>query len=1234
MRILSIRLKNLNSLVGEWCVDFTHPAYVSNGLFAITGPTGAGKSTLLDAICLALYGRTPRLPRVGKSSNEIMSRQAGECFAEVTFATQKGVFRCHWSQHRSRRKAGGELQAPKHELSEADSGTVLGSSFRDVANQVEELTGLDFERFTRSMMLAQGSFAAFLLASPDERSPLLEQITGTEIYSRISMQVHERRSRERKALEMLQVALSGLVPLSAEEEAQLLIDIQHHEHARAQLELDLAGQQRIVSWLNDIASHENALSQIANDEASLHAAQQAFLPDQQRLNAAQRALELAADHASLSALRTAQKQDLDQQNTLRAEHTHQMQALADTAQALANAEAELRQTYEAWQQAQPKLRQARELDLTIAEKNRALAEADHHRHEQEAELNQLQTLQQQASAKLAHCTSEQAELQNKLAAHASDAQLVEQLAGIETRADLLGTQHQRLLKLRSQLNDLAQQQQQYAQQRDTLTAQQRTADAELAHQQQTLDTLRQRLQDILQGRPHADWRNRQQQCLNSQTRLQQAADLCQQALEIQHQLQQREARLAELKRHHQDTVTQLQGQEAELKACQQRVEAYEEELARLQRIRSLEEARQHLHAGEPCPLCGALEHPYAGQALPTDETARHALQTAKDELHRLNESLQTLRVQRARLEAEQQHQHTTIEQQRAALGATQDRLGRLENALADTALWPTELSAQLPYLHAHIEQAAQQRQHIDQALLQAETLERDAITAQQQLDQARERASAARTATQLAEQRLISARQEHTRADAELVSEQQQFDQALAEWQSHLLPYLAATEDLGSFTIERLPTLLADLRTRRQRWLDGQQHLHQLGQQVTELRAQIEQRALQVTKTQANVAAATGRQTQLANELTALRAQRYEVLADLQPDAEETRLQDMQQRQQQTVTRAQHAHHTAQTALQQTQRLLDELAQRLAQRTLELTQQEQAFTARLQATQFTDEASWLSACLPETERQQLTQQAQALQQRATELHARKQQHRERLTALREQALSAQPREEHEARVQQLQLELRAQQENLGGLKQKLQANENLKQQQQTQLERIEAQKRECARWDDLHELIGSSDGKKFRNFAQGLTFERMIDHANRQLQAMSDRYLLIRDRSQPLELNVIDQYQAGEIRSTKNLSGGESFIVSLALALGLSQMASQNVRVDSLFLDEGFGTLDEDALDMALGTLGNLHQDGKMIGIISHVAALKERIGTQIQVQPLSGGRSQLSGPGCSRGTD
>ena len=101
MKILAVHLCNLNSLAGSWSIDFTAPEYAAAGIFAITGPTGAGKSTILDAICLALFARTPRLGHISKSSNEILSRQAGDCFAEVEFETQQGRFRCHWGQHRA-----------------------------------------------------------------------------------------------------------------------------------------------------------------------------------------------------------------------------------------------------------------------------------------------------------------------------------------------------------------------------------------------------------------------------------------------------------------------------------------------------------------------------------------------------------------------------------------------------------------------------------------------------------------------------------------------------------------------------------------------------------------------------------------------------------------------------------------------------------------------------------------------------------------------------------------------------------------------------------------------------------------------------------------------------------------------------------------------------------------------------------------------------------------------------
>ena len=172
-------------------------------------------------------------------------------------------------------------------------------------------------------------------------------------------------------------------------------------------------------------------------------------------------------------------------------------------------------------------------------------------------------------------------------------------------------------------------------------------------------------------------------------------------------------------------------------------------------------------------------------------------------------------------------------------------------------------------------------------------------------------------------------------------------------------------------------------------------------------------------------------------------------------------------------------------------------------------------------------------------------------------------------------------------------------------------------------------------WSALNKLIGQKDGGKFRTFAQRITLDMMTRLANHQLAKMSGRYSLTLtptdDDRKLLDLSVIDHEQAEEIRPTKNLSGGERFIVSLALALGLSQISGSKAHVDSLFLDEGFGSLDEDSLNTALEALGEVQREGRMIGIISHVSAIRERISAQINVIPKTEGVSVLEGPGCKR---
>jgi exonuclease SbcC len=197
-------------------------------------------------------------------------------------------------------------------------------------------------------------------------------------------------------------------------------------------------------------------------------------------------------------------------------------------------------------------------------------------------------------------------------------------------------------------------------------------------------------------------------------------------------------------------------------------------------------------------------------------------------------------------------------------------------------------------------------------------------------------------------------------------------------------------------------------------------------------------------------------------------------------------------------------------------------------------------------------------------------------------------------------------------------------QEIGRINEIIKTDEHRKEQYREIALSIEIQQKEYDRWNKLCLLIGSENGKKFSRFAQGLTLARLTELANRHLLQLSDRYQILKTIEKDLELKIMDSYQADVVRPMSTLSGGESFLVSLALALGLSDLASRKVQINSLFIDEGFGTLDPETLETAINALENLQANGKSIGVISHVDALKDRIGTQIQVSKHAGGFSKI----------
>jgi exonuclease SbcC len=269
------------------------------------------------------------------------------------------------------------------------------------------------------------------------------------------------------------------------------------------------------------------------------------------------------------------------------------------------------------------------------------------------------------------------------------------------------------------------------------------------------------------------------------------------------------------------------------------------------------------------------------------------------------------------------------------------------------------------------------------------------------------------------------------------------------------------------------------------------------------------------------------------------------------------------------------------------------------------------------------------ALLPEEQRSQLISLKQRLDtqlQRATTLLEQSGAQLNELNNIEDAALWQQTSQEVvKVLLEQLQTEKDRLVESRGGISSQLSADQKETSRQQALLDQIEQQTQDYDELSYLHGLIGSASGDKFRRFAQGLTLDNLVYLANKQLDRIHGRYLLKRKEEQGLALTVLDTWQGDVERDTKTLSGGESFLVSLALALALSDLVSHRTSIDSLFLDEGFGTLDAETLDIALDALDNLNASGKMIGVISHIEAMKERIPTQLRVIKKSGlGVSEL----------
>jgi exonuclease SbcC len=1078
MKILNVRLKNLNSLLGEWFIDFTHPHYVDSGIFAITGPTGAGKTTILDAICLALYGETPRLASVTKNANEIMSEGTAECSAEIQFETPDGRYRCTWQQHRARGNTSGALQAPQHELVNADSNTIISNKLSEVKKEVEQLTGLDFDRFTRSMLLAQGKFAAFLQSTANDRAPILEQITGTEIYSRISTEVFNHTKEVDNELSRLKAEAGGIELLPTEQITQLESELTETQTASSNAKARIADLTAQILWIQRLLQLQAQISQEEQNQATLTADILAFEPDKKRLGLDKLARQLDVPLAELHAVRGRWEQANKDVTQIQVKLPDLERSHTEKKQQHVHVSDQLRQKRIDREQMLPLLKRVRELDTDVVRRRENL-------HNLKSEIDGLQARLQQLSDEIAQhrsnldtATEQRASLETYLTENAQDAILVEQFAGIESD----------ICTWVSHRNDLSRKKTD----RNTLRQRCDAAQLRIATETQDLELKQKALRDAEDVLTSGD-------------------------AKLEKLLQ------GKLLREHESTRDHLT------------------EKKRLRSIiKSLEQHRADLSPGEPCPLCGATEHPYATISLPTPDELDAEIEAVKTLIRSVNDQTELNR------------------KQSEAVQTTRTKAAVAESLLSSTR----ELAKNLA------EQARQQDNEI-----------------------------------QVTEGRLESLR-------------------------SALLVQLTPFGFL-EITEENETDLLDQLSERRDRWQREQQSKTELESKIANLKSDIQTREATSSEIQNSLMMKSEQLRTQQREIDEQVSIRDRLFGDKNPESEEHRTLKEIERLEGALTSATNELQVASDAFTTATTSLANFVELATVAQNQLAELEPAFAASRLALGFAEEKELYDARLEDALRDRLARIVQELGNRKYNIEKLIAQKREELRSESDRKLTERSLDDLQSARTTLEQKNEQHQRRIGEIQSTITRNTESQSRLNEKANQIAKQQIESDRWGKLNALIGSSDGKKYRNFVQALTFERLIHYANLQLSNMTDRYLLLPDDKEPLSLNVIDKFHAGAVRTTKNLSGGESFIVSLALALGLSRMASQRVRVDSLFLDEGFGTLDEEALDVALNTLSDLHQEGKLIGIISHVQALKERISTQIKVSPIGAGRSRINGPGC-----
>lgn len=1240
MKILAIRGKNLASLAGAFDIDFYQEPLASAGLFAISGPTGAGKSTLLDALCLSLYDNTPRLVKAEaqgvlpdvqgdiispRDSRNLLSRGQAEAYAETDFIGNDGqAYRSRWSVRRARGKTDGSLQASEMNLWTLPDLKSIGHKKTEVKAAIESRLGLAFAQFTRAVLLAQNEFAAFLKADDNERAELLQTLTGTDVYTEISRQAYQRYRQEEGHLSVMNQQMAGFSPMDPIQREQLEQDKSQLEVESRQLNGEMEQLDVCLQWhghWHDAKELERKTTEnleLARVERAGAESRREYLLKAESVQDARTLLGDYARECGELEQRLLQRDQLQQRLA-------GIRLLRDNSVAAVTAQKQRVEQIRADQKsAGPLMDTARLLDHEIVH----LAQTEFERAAQHTEAGQLA---RQAISHLDGETQKFAVVTQLLATAEAWLQQQDSLESLAAEWPRWEAQLQQAEALwQSRLDTERQIESLEAQVETCLTVRNQAEKQRIIAEHDLANTETELAHIILPMSPEEveraqmerkQWELRRDQLKDAKVHWEKRGGCVERLRQQERQSAMLNAELLKAEIALKDIVVDLPIVGAALEQAERSLR-----IAELASTQTALELSRHLKPGEACPVCGSLEHPGHPESAHLDQLTLA-----------LEQEVELLRKEYELLHQEKSRQETTCnlnQKQLDELAAQFDAQSHILYQLDES--WLSHVANdELAAIPDSSKEAwcAEALAGLQRRLEMLETEERAwrLILAQQDATRTRKeahlnRVMETREAERMAEHALERAQDALGTAQAKRADEIRRLEVLLGPldvmipdaawrlaWKQQPQAYRAVlAQQVEAYQAQsreksRLESELATLK--------AEMDLHRQAVEVAEQRFQMTHDHLQEAR-KALYQAELERKSLLDGLSVGAYENALNQVLD-QAEHELTQLEADRQRVETEFTRDKTLLETAAAMLLEKEQALHVAEQRL--RTwLDHHQATRSDQPPLEITHLVDllqhSNTWLS------DERQFLQGVDENLAKAEAIHQTSLAQLEKLELTR-------PGVDDSEDLQLKKLELGRSRENLQERLTEL--NVNLRQDDERRLQQADlaiqlAQQDATLRlWSQLNELIGSADGKRFRNYAQQLTLDVLLGYANRHLESLARRYRLERV-SDKLALMVVDQDMGDEIRSVHSLSGGETFLVSLALALGLASLSSNRVQVESLFIDEGFGSLDAETLHIAMNALDCLHTQGRKVGVISHVREMTERIGTRIQVRRLAGGASRI----------